>query len=173
MFTATTPGTVSLMSLLGPGLRSGNIVLSLDQTRNLNRIYGFDEEKPNQRPPRPKPPEPLPPNASWEAKRDYNRALEDHKSAVESWEKWTDPRSFLQAGADRNMIRYAEADGMRLVAWIAKYVEAGEDPLKTLIQMASDAGFDVDPSDIEWANGEEGEEDDEEAPEGTPAEATV
>lgn len=60
-------------------------------------------------------------------------------------------REFMQAGADRNALRRAEADGLRLVAWLARYVPSGEDPLKTLIQVASDAGFDVDPEDFDWA----------------------
>lgn len=64
---------------------------------------------------------------------------------------------FAQAGADRNAMRHAECDGVRLLAWLARYVEPGSDPLKTLVQMAIDAGFDVDPEDVEWATGKENE----------------
>ncbi len=60
-------------------------------------------------------------------------------------------RAFAQAGADRNAIRHAEADGLRLLAWIAKFAPVGEDPIKTVVQMAVAAGFDVDPEDVEWA----------------------
>jgi hypothetical protein len=60
----------------------------------------------------------------------------------------------MQAGADRNMVRHAESDGIRLIAWLAKYVPEGEDPLKTLVQLAVDAGWDVDPSDVTWADAE-------------------
>ena len=63
-----------------------------------------------------------------------------------------DPNPLLQAGADRNLMRQAEEDGLRLLVWLAKYVEKGTDPLKTLIQLAGDAGFDVDPEDMAWAN---------------------
>ena len=56
-----------------------------------------------------------------------------------------------QAGADRDMFRHAEADGLRLLAWIAKYVEKGQDPVKTLIQFASESGVDVSPEDYEGA----------------------
>lgn len=63
--------------------------------------------------------------------------------------------NFMQAGADRNMFRHASSDGLRMVAWIAKYCEPEEDPVKVLIRMASDAGLDVDPSDFSWASGEE------------------
>lgn len=56
----------------------------------------------------------------------------------------------LQLGADQVMFREAELDGLRIVAWLAKYVEPGRDPMKTIVRMAIDAGFDVDPSDVEW-----------------------
>ena len=57
----------------------------------------------------------------------------------------------LQAGADRNMFRHAEHDGLRLLAWLAKWVEPGTDPLKVLVQVAVAAGWNVDPEDAEWA----------------------
>lgn len=58
----------------------------------------------------------------------------------------------MQAGADRNALRQAACDGMRLLAWLAKYVPPGEDPLKTLVQVTARAGFDVSPADIDWAD---------------------
>jgi hypothetical protein len=63
-----------------------------------------------------------------------------------------DANPLLQAGADRNLLRQAEEDGFRLLAWLAKYVPAGTDPLKVLIQIASHAGWDVDPEDAAWSN---------------------
>ncbi len=83
---------------------------------------------------------------------------EAHKRAVARWERWEDPRPLMQAGADRNMARYAEHDGLRLVAWLARHVPEGGDPLKTLIQLAVDAGWDVPPEDIAWAEGDAREE---------------
>jgi hypothetical protein len=64
---------------------------------------------------------------------------------------------FHQAGADRNAFRHAEADGLRLLAWLARHVPSGEDPLKTLVRLAADAGCDVDPADVGWADGEQEE----------------
>jgi len=55
-----------------------------------------------------------------------------------------------QAGADRNLFRHAEHDGLRIIAWLAKFVEPGTDPLKTVVQLAIDSGLDVSPTDIEW-----------------------
>lgn len=62
-------------------------------------------------------------------------------------------RELLQAGADRNVLRHAQADGLRLVAWLARYVEPGKDPLRTLVELACQAGWDVDPIDVGWAQG--------------------
>lgn len=63
-------------------------------------------------------------------------------------------RELLQAGADRNVLRHAQADGLRLVAWLARYVEPGKDPLRTLVELACQAGWDVDPIDVGWAQGD-------------------
>ncbi|HZL96042.1 MAG TPA: hypothetical protein VFB99_20460 [Vicinamibacterales bacterium] len=75
--------------------------------------------------------------------------------ALRAHAKWEDPRAFMQAGADRDVFRHAELDGLRLLAWIARYVPPGEDPLKSLVMLASDAGWDVDPDDVAWAEGVE------------------
>lgn len=66
-----------------------------------------------------------------------------------------DLQRLMQAGADRNALRHAESDGLRLLAWLAKYVPAGEDPLKHLVQLASDAGWDVNPEDVAWAESDD------------------
>lgn len=54
----------------------------------------------------------------------------------------SDETLFMQAGSDRNAIRHAETDGLRLLAWIAKFVPPGTDPLKSLIAAAVDSGWD-------------------------------
>lgn len=59
---------------------------------------------------------------------------------------------FIQAGTDRNVMRLAEFDGLRMMAWLAQYVEPGQDPLRTLVQLAIEAGIDVMPEDVDWAN---------------------
>lgn len=70
----------------------------------------------------------------------------------------SDVAGFMQAGADVNAMRHAEADGLRMVAWLARRCPPGEDPLKVLVQLAIEAGWDVDPADIEWAQDEAEEE---------------
>lgn len=68
---------------------------------------------------------------------------------------------FLQSGADVNMMRHAETDGLRIMAWLARYVPAGEDPLKTVV-LAMAEKYDVDPADVAWANDVEDDEHDDE-----------
>jgi hypothetical protein len=41
------------------------------------------------------------------------------------------------------------------VAWIARFVPTGEDPLVFLVQAAAACGWDVNPEDIGWAEGKD------------------
>jgi hypothetical protein len=147
-FGISAPSQRVSIELLGPALSHGSVTISRDEYRQLCRLYGFVPEKPNERPPEPAP---LDPKASWKEES-------EHKARMNAWKAWKDPRPFHQAGADRNLMRHAEADGLRIVAWLAKHVPPGEDPLKTLVQMASQAGWDVDPVDVAWADGESEQE---------------
>jgi len=143
----TTPRAAMMMQLLGSGLVRGGVALSRDEYAAINKLYGFTKEQPNPKPPPPKAPERETFKTSW----DFEAAVKKYQEAVKAWQNWQDPRPLMQAGADHNVARTAEVDGLRLVAFLAKFVPAGEDPLKHLIQAASDAGWDVDPSDLEWA----------------------
>lgn len=150
----TTPYAAVMGQLLGLGMVSSSVAMTKSEFAAINKLYGYVPEKPNEKPAPPK----LPVRGDFETEWQFTKALEKHKLALENLAKWTDPQPLYQAGADRNAIRHAEADGLRLLAWIAKYVPAGEDPLKTLVQLASESGFDVEPADTDWANEEEGSE---------------
>lgn len=147
----TTPMAATTMQLLGMGLRVEGVAVTRDELKAMKKLYGYTPEKPNEKPPPPKPPEKPGDDADSLARFRYGEALTAHKRALAAHEKWEDPIAMHQAGADRNLFRHAEADGVRLVAWLAKFVPPGEDPLKTVIQCAVAAGFDVDPSDVTWA----------------------
>ena len=54
-----------------------------------------------------------------------------------------------QAGDFRNLMRHASHDGLRLVAYMARHMERGQDPVRFLGQLLLEAGFDV-PNDVEW-----------------------
>jgi hypothetical protein len=146
----TTPRTASMIEFLGSAFGSGPVQLSSEEYRAMARLY--EEEKPPPRPPRPVR-VPDPPNTPQYKQRDADEA---YQREVAQWEKWKPDaiRAWHQAGADRNMMRHAECDGLRLVAWLAKHVEPGKDPLKTLVQLAMDAGYDVDPADVDWVEEE-------------------
>ena len=154
----STPSTAQTVSVCGGELRRGSVAISRDEYRSLQRMYGFVNESSR---PRPEPPA-EPKRKDFPADRDGYRAFDDamrqYRSAYASWEAWTDPRPFFQAGADVSMLRYAEVDGIRIVAWLARVMRGtapGADPLKAVVQLAIDAGWDVDPADVSWAKNDE------------------
>lgn len=155
--TVSTPYSAGMMSLLGSGPVFKGLALSKSEHRGLQKLYGFYDEKPNKKPP----PPPTPKREDFDMAWKFENAIQDHKNAMQLWDKWEDPRPFLQAGADRDLMREAERDGVRMLAWIAKFTPPGEDPLKTVIQMAADAGFDVDPEDMTYALDESDSEEEE------------
>jgi hypothetical protein len=147
--TVTTPAAAELINLIGPGLRLHDVTLNGDELSALRRLYGYKVEQPAERPPKPVQKPYLPGCTS----RERLVADEAYQRELGQWERWTDPQDMLQGGADRNMSRYAAQDGLRILAWLARHVEPGEDPLKTVIQMAIDSGWDVPPADVDFADG--------------------
>lgn len=43
----------------------------------------------------------------------------------------------------RDLFRYVKRDGLRVMGILAKFCEAGEDPVKILVQILIEQGFDV------------------------------
>ena len=122
----TTPVAETMIQLLG-GEFSGSVCCTQQQVHDLRRLYGFQ-------------PDP-------EVSRKPNRSVRpsdpiDHSSTP-----------LACAGSIRNMFRAAETDGLRMIAWFAKWCEPDTDPVKALIQLAIDAGWDVDPEDVAWVEG--------------------
>lgn len=156
--TVTTPLSATIIELLGHGLSSGAVTLSRSESRAITELYGYKAEKPTERPPEPIPPKPPGPSAGPEDARTYRQLKDKYDRAIENWRKWQDPLPLMQAGAARNALRDAQVDGLRLLAWIAKYVEPGRDPLKTLVQFAGEAGMPVCSEDSEWADDDNEEE---------------
>jgi hypothetical protein len=148
---STTPRAGALVLLLG-GFRTGPVSLNQDELRALRALYGHVVEQPWKKPAPPEPPPDLPGTFSPQEKQDHDRALWAHKVDMEAHSKWKDPSAFHQAGSDRNLARDMEADGLRMVAWIARYLVPGEDPVRALVTLAVDAGWDVDPEDVQWAD---------------------
>lgn len=143
------PHSATSIELLGGVTRNG-VTVSKGEFEAMQRLYRMKQEKQVKRPP-----EPVPPKSSeFPSDREYAQALSQYEEAHARWRKWEDPSVLLQAGADVGTFRCAEEDGLRMVAWIAKFASPGEDPLKVLVRMAADAGFDAS-SDLGWAEEEE------------------
>lgn len=152
----TTPRVADMMSLLGSGGTMRAVALGRDELKAIQKLYKFEEEQLPQKPEEPKPPVPLARDASWADRQAHALATDRYKALKASFDKWEPEKiqNFMQAGADLNALRHAEADGLRLLAWIARHVPPGGDPLKILVQLAMDAGWDVDPEDVDWAEGQ-------------------
>lgn len=149
----TTPIAATMIALLG-GIRHGGVALSQDEFKAVQRLYGFVPEGPNAKPPPPAAPQ----REAFRTAYDYEAAVGRYKDALKAHANWKDPQAFMQAGADVNALRHAEADGLRLLAWLARHLQTGDDPVQVLVQMAIDAGWDVDPSDVTWAQGDDDEQ---------------
>ncbi len=55
----------------------------------------------------------------------------------------TDKNDLEQAGGQRNLMRHVEVDGMRAMAFLSRYLEKGEDPVRFLQNAMVDVGYDV------------------------------
>ena len=155
----TTPMAAAMIHILGLGLTHKGMAISQSEYRALQKFYGYEEEKPTEKPEPPEPPTPPAANAPYLDRLNYDAALRAHKEKLRVHNAWSDPKDLMQAGANRNMMRHAEADGLRVMVWIAKFLSPGEDPVKTLVQLAIEAGWDVDPDEVTWLyEGENAEE---------------
>lgn len=145
----TTPGAARMMHILG-GITRDGLAVTRDEMRAIQKMYGFKKVKPFKKPKPPLPPDRKDFEEGYKGDPKYSEAVRLHEAAKKSHANWQDPSPLFQAGADRNAIRHAELDGLRIVAWLARFIEPGEDPLKTLVSMAIDAGWDVDVDDVSW-----------------------
>lgn len=146
----TTPSAGAMIQLLGSGPVHGGLAVTKSEHRALQRLYGFHDEPPNDRPHAPVAPK----REDFADGYKYDRAMREHERAMSAHAKWSDPRAFYQAGADIGLMRRAEADGLRIAAWVARFIPPGEDPLKHVVRAFAALGCDTDPADNGWANDE-------------------
>lgn len=145
----SSPSSKICIDLLGGGTVHEGVRLSQTEVDRLRELYGYRVEPPHDRPAPPVAPD----RSHYECEYDYQREVKKYEDALRVHERWVDPRGFHQVGADRNMIRHAQCDGLRIVAWLSRYVEPGDDPLRSLVGLLSGAGIDIEPSDVAWAGG--------------------
>lgn len=150
----STPSAADSIALLG-GERYEGVTVTRDERDALERLYGFDLD------------------AAANDAREFERiahatALAAHKEAMAKRSRWDPPlrppitnpdgvARFVGEGALRNLFRHAEADGLRMVAVAARYLEPGDDPVKFLLSLMDRAGMDV-IEDPDWYNDSEEED---------------
>ena len=148
-FFAATPDDVFVIKTLG-GKQCNGVTFTDDQLRALRRAYGFSDT--------------------------HNQSVvegmrQDHEVRVTAFEKTLlealpykreelerkRPKpfdaegltTFLESGDNVNLFRHAERDGLRIMGAISRFLEPGEDPVKLVLRLAVEAGYDVDV-DPEW-----------------------
>lgn len=117
---------VAPLKLLG-GVSCGCVHFTHDQMKHLEKVYGpVDHE-----------------------------ALAEHLiGPVRQGEEGENP--LLLAGVTRDLLRAAEEDGLRVIGALLEHLDEGDDPVKFVLSLLRDTGYDVDPDDIDWI--EENEE---------------
>jgi hypothetical protein len=160
IYIVDTPTTWTLMQLLGVNCSHNGVAFSKDQERFLGAFYGFDLVVDEQ--------------VAIETLETVQIKYEKETVEFETQHKlYTQDRQtyqkqygvmapkkpvkpnqvssllLLKAGSRRNLFRYVERDGLRLMAFLAQYLEPNQDPVKLLAQLCIDAGFDVS-EDYDW-----------------------
>ena len=152
----STPSAADSISLLG-GERYESVAFSRDECYALQRLYGVDTARAEK-------------EARAFAEAAHREAMARHEAAMVKRSPWDyspppptleadSTAAFAVAGAGRNLFRHAEADGLRMVAAMARFLQPGDDPVRVLVALMADAGWDV-REDPEWYNGDESEEED-------------
>lgn len=128
--TTTTPMSATMIQLLGAGSYCDGVRLSTSETESLCKAYSIV----------------LPPARRKPTGEDYGDGPEytNDDQAKMGMDR------FYEAGALRNMFRAAKHDGLRSMAVLAKHLNPEEDPVKFLIRLLNDAGYDH-PDDFDWA----------------------
>lgn len=87
-------------------------------------------------------------------RRSIRRDIEDHVRRRPTPKDAEAIRALFQAGAGRNRFRYVRRDGLRVMAALSRYLEPGEDPVRLVLRLLIEAGYDV-PDDADWVYGED------------------
>lgn len=151
----STPSAATSIALLG-GARFNGVTVSRDEWSALQRLYGFDLDGAAR-------------EARAYAEDAHKAALAAHEATMAKRDPWASvlpapvmeadaTARFAVAGGGRNLFRHAEADGLRMVAAVARFLQPGEDPVRFLIAIMIEAGLDV-MEDPDWYNGDGSDED--------------
>ena len=156
-----TPLTTDLLNLMPVGRRRyGSVCFTADQMRALKALYGYDDavDEAAQRAAT------KAAQANYEVRHaEWVKSLphEGSKAWVRRPEEPQPPKSpmaglkFLREGSERNLFRHVEVDGLRVMAFLAPFLEPDEDPVVAVAKLAQAAGWDVQP----WWDDAEDDED--------------
>lgn len=137
----STPSSREIIAMLGGESYQG-VTISRDEQAALGAYYEYDLSAVGPDAAPPSPPVPPPSDATQTEREAYRRAIADHERAVAKH----DPQGqhkFQLAGAQLYMAREASADGLRVMAWLARFLRPGDDPVQFVAQLAADAGMDT------------------------------
>lgn len=151
----TTPASREIINFFGSGPGYESFYPTHDEYRNMQKAYGFTEEDLVKLP---VPVKPVHEDYAFHDEISYKNDVKVYEKAVENYdENCKSMQKFMQSGADRNLYRHVLHDGMRVIAWISKFLQKDEDPLKFIVQLAYTNGFDVSCDDLGWASQSEEE----------------
>lgn len=153
-FIAATPDSEISISLLGAAYSTSGVKFTQSEHARLLAFYGFKESEADE----------CVRAAREEHEARVARAREEWEAApapvgTARWvpgralplpdpEKIKEPdyagvRQLHVEGSLRNIYRHVQRDGLRLMAAISKFLDPGEDPVRLVLGLLRDAGYDV------------------------------
>ena len=165
-----TPSTWAMMRLLGDWNSFEGVALSREQEKALMAFYDFDDALDVRKAQEAQEAQ----VTAWEERRQMHAQAKEagdwaaydikygcrkfsEKPRLPEKPKPTNPLPFLRAGATKNMLRFCRRDGLRVMAFLARYLERGEDPVRLVAKLCIEAGYDV-TNDSDWIFGDDLEE---------------
>lgn len=155
-----TPSDATMITLLG-GMTFQGVTFTRGQAKALEKFYGYDDQKARR-------------DASdavkesWKLQtqkvmdrlkdpklKDWKRnelmkQLKELQNQQSQEETVKGAAAFAEAGGVRNRWRIIQEDGLRVMAMLGRFLEPGQDPVKLVVQLMSEAGYDVSEH-CEWA----------------------
>jgi hypothetical protein len=150
--TATPADEVSLAFMKGH--HHQGVMLTQTQVDRLYAFYGFDRKATSQRVAESK----KLAEDSYQARvaewgSEYKNRLVKPKPPVKHDFDAKGAAAFFDAGDHRNLFRHVTHDALRIMAFLAPFLQKGEDPVKLVAQLCIDAGYDVGYEVVDWLEG--------------------
>lgn len=82
----------------------------------------------------------------------FAMGVDEYAAAKRLYQFHEESDSLLQAGMQRDLARSIDSDGRRIVAYLARFVEPGQDPLAFIISIMNEARIDIPAEDLDYAD---------------------